>query len=228
VTARICISILPKNSSQAIDLIRKAEEAKANFIEIRLDCLNESASLKEIAESTKIPLIATNKLESENGYFYGSEIERDQTLINAAKNGFKYIDIDFYHKKRVNMITELTALDAKLVVSYHNYEKIVSVSTMEKILDEQISLGAEICKIVLTANQLEDNLPILSFISFASAKAKLVCFCMGEQGKISRLLAPVFGAFFTFASLEPGSQTAKGQMTISEMKTAYNLLGIKP
>jgi 3-dehydroquinate dehydratase len=50
---------------------------------------------------------------------------------------------------------------------------------------------------------------------------------MGENGKISRLLAPLFGAFFTFASLEKGSETASGQISISEMKSAYILLGIK-
>jgi 3-dehydroquinate dehydratase len=48
---------------------------------------------------------------------------------------------------------------------------------------------------------------------------------MGEVGKISRLLSPIFGAFFTFASLEVGSETATGQMSIKEMQTAYNLLG---
>jgi 3-dehydroquinate dehydratase len=50
---------------------------------------------------------------------------------------------------------------------------------------------------------------------------------MGERGKISRLLSPLFGAYFTFASLGQGSQTAAGQMSISEMKTAYTLLGMK-
>jgi 3-dehydroquinate dehydratase len=37
----------------------------------------------------------------------------------------------------------------------------------------------------------------------------------------------MFGAFFTFASLEQGSETAPGQMSIQEMKTAYTLLGEK-
>jgi len=68
-------------------------------------------------------------------------------------------------------------------------------------------------------------LAMLNFVASHSSKAKLVCFCMGEAGKVSRLLSPMFGAFFTFASLDQGSETAKGQMSISEMKTAYNLLG---
>jgi 3-dehydroquinate dehydratase type I len=54
----------------------------------------------------------------------------------------------------------------------------------------------------------------------------LVCFCMGEKGKVSRLLSPMFGAYFTFASLE-GDSTAPGQMSIAEMRNAYALLGVK-
>jgi 3-dehydroquinate dehydratase len=50
---------------------------------------------------------------------------------------------------------------------------------------------------------------------------------MGELGKISRLLSPLFGGFFTFAALEHGSETAVGQMTIQEMKAAYKLLEIR-
>jgi 3-dehydroquinate dehydratase len=49
---------------------------------------------------------------------------------------------------------------------------------------------------------------------------------MGELGKPSRLLSPLFGAFFTIASFERGKETASGQLTIQEMKTAYQALGL--
>jgi 3-dehydroquinate dehydratase type I len=80
---------------------------------------------------------------------------------------------------------------------------------------------------VTTAKRMEDNLTALNFTSAASSKAKLVCFCMGELGKVSRLLSPLFGGFFTFASLERGSETASGQITIQKMKSTYALLGQK-
>jgi 3-dehydroquinate dehydratase len=54
-----------------------------------------------------------------------------------------------------------------------------------------------------------------------------VCFAMGELGKVSRLLSPLFGGYFTFASFDRGSETATGQMTIQEMRDAYELLGLK-
>jgi 3-dehydroquinate dehydratase type I len=227
VTPRICVSILPKNNLEALNLIEKAEKAKADIIEVRLDCLETSRKLSELSASTKVPLIATNKLQSEKGFFAGTESERQQTLLKAAKSGFEYVDIDLSSPKHKETISQLKLLGAKPIVSYHKFDGALNVSAMAAVLDEELESGAFVCKIVTTAKQIEDNLPVLSFVSFASSKAKLVCFCMGEHGRVSRVLSPLFGAFFTFASLEEGSATAAGQMSINEMKTAYTLLGNK-
>jgi len=224
VSARICVSILPKNMSEALTLIGKAENARADFVEVRLDRLEETRNLHDLSKSTDLPLIAANRLISERGYFSGTEIERQQTLQSAAKHGFEFVDVDFLSPKRDETMSMLRELHAKTIVSYHNYDGIISTSAMKRIFDQQIASGASVCKIVLTAKQIEDNLPVLNFVSFASTMAQLVCFCMGEQGKISRVLSPLFGAFFTFASLERGSETAPGQMTIAEMQEQYKLL----
>lgn len=226
-TARICVSILPKNNLEALSLIKKAEKAQADLIEVRLDCFEISRKLSELSASTKIPLIAANKLQSEKGHFAGTELQRQQTLLNAAENGFEYVDVDLSSPKHKETISKLKQMGVKTIISYHKFNGALSVSDMEQVLDEEIASGASICKIVTTALQVEDNLPVLSFVSFASSKARLVCFCMGEHGKISRLLSPQFGAFFTFASLEQGSETAAGQMSIGEMRAAYGLLGAK-
>jgi len=116
-------------------------------------------------------------------------------------------------------------LGAKPIVSHHKFDGALSVCEMEEVLEQEIASGASVYKIVTTANKIEDNLAVLNFVSAMSSRTKLVCFCMGEQGKLSRLLSPMFGAFFTFASLEQGRETAAGQMTIREMKATYNLLG---
>jgi 3-dehydroquinate dehydratase type I len=226
VTAGICVSILPKNVTEALNLIKKAEKVKTDFIEIRLDYLKETEKLAEITKSTTIPLIATNKLKSEKGFFAGTETERQQTLLNAAKSGFEYIDVDFSSSKRNETLSKLRPLGVKAIISYHDFDGILATSDLEKILNEEIASGAEVCKIVLTANQIEENLLVLNFVSSMSNKAKLVCFCMGEKGKTSRLLSPLFGAYFTFASLESGNETATGQLSITEMKMAYQILGV--
>ena len=226
-TPRICVSILPRNNLEALTLIAKAEKAKADLIEVRFDCFETSRNLTELVKSTKIPLIATNKLQSERGFFAGTETQRQEILLNAAKNGFAYVDIDLSSPETQKMIASLRHLGAKSIVSYHKYDGTLTISEMTKILEEEISSGANICKIVTTAKTIEDNLATLDFISAMSSRVKLVCFCMGENGRISRMLSPMFGAFFTFASLEEGNETAKGQMAIEQMRAAYGLLGAK-
>ena len=93
-TPRICVSILPKNMQEALNLVKNAEEAKADLIEVRLDFLEPTADLKDLTQNTKIPLIATRKLASEKGFSSGTEAERQQSLLNAAECGFEYVDVD--------------------------------------------------------------------------------------------------------------------------------------
>src|SRR5205085_9703722 len=56
----------------------------------------------------------------------------------------------------------------------------------------------------------------------------MIALCMGEAGLISRILAKKFGAFLTFASLESGSGTAPGQISIHDMKRVYRWDKIGP
>ena len=224
-TARICVSILPKNNLEALTLIERAEKAKANLVEVRMDYLEAPTNLSELVKSTKIPLIATNKLSSEKGFYAGTENERQQTLLTAAKNGFEYVDVNLSSPKLKETIDKLKPFAAKPIVSYHKFDGSLSASEMEKVLEQEIASGASVCKIVTTAKKIEDNLAVLNFVSTQLSKANLVCFCMGEQGKISRLFSPMFGAFFTFASLDEGRETGAGQMTVQDMRAVYDLLG---
>jgi 3-dehydroquinate dehydratase type I len=219
----ICVSIKPRTNDEALTLIEKAEATKASFIEVRLDIL-ETPKLGDLSASTKIPLIATNKMPNEQGSFVGTQIQCWQTLMDAARNGFQYVDLDLTNLKLKEQTTELKALGVKVIVSFHKFDGAFSIQEMYRVLNEEISSGADVCKIVGTAKQVQDNLAVLNFVSENASKTHLVCFCMGEQGKISRLFSPVFGAFFTFATLEYGSETALGQISINDMRTAYSLL----
>jgi 3-dehydroquinate dehydratase type I len=227
VTLRICVSILPTTAAEALRLIEKAEDTHADIIEVRLDCFKDYSELADVAAHGKTPKIATCKLQSCHGKFSGTETEQQQLLLSAAKSGFEYVDVDLTHPKLNRTVKELKLLGAKPIVSFHDFAEMPSVSELNSIFEREIDSGADVCKIITTAKHIEDNLAILNFTSTVCNKAKLVCFAMGELGKVSRLLSPLFGGYFTFASLERGSETATGQMTVQEMKTAYDLLGLK-
>ncbi len=221
-TARICVSILPRTVPEALQLIEKAEVAHADFIEVRLDrledCLGNHRALEDVAAHGKMPKIATDRA-------FRNETEQRQMLLNAVKSGFEYVDVELSTPQLKDLVKELKTLGAKAIVSFHKFDGSLNTSELNSILERELAIGADVCKIVTTAKRIEDNLTVLNFTSALSNKTKLVCFCMGEPGKISRLLSPLFGGFFTFASLERGRETAAGQMTIEEMKAFYKLLG---
>ena len=206
--------------ADAIGLIEKAEAVQADLIEVRLDHIKDVRDLADLAAHGKKPKIAADKSSR-------SETEQSQMLLTAAKSGFEYVDIDLSALQLEDSVREMKALGTKPVVSFHKFDGSLSLSELKSVFEREISSGAEVCKIVTTANRIEDNLAPLEFTSTVSNKTKLVCFCMGELGKISRLLSPLFGGFFTFAALEQGREPASGQISIQEMKAAYKLLGQK-
>ncbi|MCW4006865.1 MAG: type I 3-dehydroquinate dehydratase [Candidatus Bathyarchaeota archaeon] len=217
---QICVSTLPKTIAQALAAVEAAEENGADFVEIRLDNLQTLDGLPDIVACGKLPKIATDK---------NADLTPEQwqkRLFAAAKAGFDYVDVELSTPEPAETVKQLKTLGAKCIVSSHNNHASFPVNQLNSILEKQLLAGADVCKIVTTATHTNDNLELLQFTSEASKNAKVVCFAMGELGKISRLLSPVFGGYFTFAALEGGSQTAPGQMSLQEMRSAYCLLGL--
>ncbi len=226
-TIRVCVSIPPKTVDEAFELIQKAEAQHADLIEVRLDSLTRYDRIANITSCSMTPLIATIKSLKLHGKYSGTETERQKILVDAAKNGFKYVDVDLGIPNQAELVNSLHTAGAKVIVSFHDFAQTPTMEQLSAILDEEIALGADVCKIITTARTMKDNLTTLNFVSEASKKAKIICFAMGELGKQSRLASPVFGAFFTFACLDEKRKTAKGQLTIEEINSAYAALGLK-
>lgn len=226
-TPRICVSLPPKKVDEALNLIQKAEKNHADYIEIRLDSLKQHRGLADIAHCTNTPLIATNRSTKCQGNFSGSEPERKKILLDAAREGFNYVDLELSTSGLNGMIDNLHEMGVKPVISFHDFDETSPLPQLNEILEREIKSGAYLCKIVTTAKTVEDNLTVLDFVSQASKKGKMICFAMGKLGKPSRLLSPLFGAFFTIASLGKSQKTASGQLTLQQMRTAYNALELK-
>lgn len=181
--------------------------------------------MKNILESTKIPLIATNRSADEGGSFKGDEDTRIKILLDAASSGFKYVDIELSTNDIAKIAKDLHSLGSDVIISHHNFKITPSNNEICKIYEDMLKIDADVCKIITTANDYNDNLRLLNFLSENIEKSKIICFAMGEFGKISRIFSPIFGGFFTMASLEKGQETGPGQIEIGELKELYNKLG---
>lgn len=228
---RICVSLASENPSDFLILIRRAEEAEADLIEIRLDYLDINPAyaaeiLGNLVREASVPMIATNRLYDQGGHRPQDENSRIQILIQAAEAGFEYVDVELTVAEIDSIVEKIRSYGSKPIISFHDFEKTPPLRDMEKIIRSETGVKAEICKLVTAARSVEDNLKCLLLVRKMSRLTKIVCFSMGRKGLISRTLSPVFGGYFTFASLTDYVKTAPGQLSIDELRSLYEKLGV--
>jgi 3-dehydroquinate dehydratase len=47
---------------------------------------------------------------------------------------------------------------------------------------------------------------------------------MGSLGSISRILCPLVGGEFIYASIRPGEESAQGQITVRDLRRIYKMI----
>jgi 3-dehydroquinate dehydratase-1 len=222
----ICVPVMEKSVARAVRTIRLLEHHDPDFVEIRFDLMKSPSSISQIRNVTKRPLIATNRSKAQGGLFSGTEEARLGTLKRAVLDGFDYVDIELSTRKVGNTVRRLKDLGARIIISYHSEKSTPAPDALESILARQKRVGADICKIVGTARSYADNLDCLTFVNKHARKTKLVCFSMGKLGIPSRILSPILGACFTFATFGAGRETAAGQIPIDKLRALYEELGV--
>jgi 3-dehydroquinate dehydratase type I len=221
---RICVVVTANNDAEAIDTIRRTRPLLPDLIEIRLDYMETLGDLELIREVTDIPLIATNRRSNQEGNSAGSEVGRITGLLRACESGFDYVDIEIDTEGVEELAEKIKSLGAGVIISFHDFEATPEKKLLEEILRDEQSAGADICKIVGTSNIPRDNLTYFNLLR-DNANVEVVSFGMGNVGILSRVLSPLVGGAFTYASAETGSESAPGQLTISELREIYRIMG---
>lgn len=225
-TVKICASVIAPRLKIIKQTMEKAEKNGADLIEVRMDRIQEKFILKKVRQLTELPLIATNRSSREGGLFEGSETMRIQQLFDAANLDFDYIDVELSTDNPEVIIRKLGEIGTQTIISSHNLNTTPDLQQLHRLFQLELNTHADICKIVTVANTFKDNLRCLQFLEEAAKKARLAAFCMGKIGIVSRLLSPLFGGAFTYASVNRGKEAAPGQLTITEMRMFYEVLGV--
>ncbi|MFH1285442.1 MAG: shikimate dehydrogenase [Candidatus Micrarchaeota archaeon] len=221
----IAIPIISRTSEEALKEIALASQL-ADILELRLDRIN-SPHVSALIHACKKPSIATNRRADEGGKYKGSERARLSVLKDAVSAGADYVDLEMSSSaEAIHMLQALLKENkskTKLILSYHNFEK-TDASEIENAYECMKRLACDIIKIVTYAQKLEDNLAIFNLLKRAKLEnQKIIAFCMGEKGEISRVLAPAFGSFLTFGSLERGKESAPGQIPAELLRNVYRV-----
>ncbi len=212
---RICAVII-SNDPKAV----KEVEPFVDLFEVRIDLISDG--WQELAKQLNKPWIACNRSADEGGQWQGNEARRVEQLLQAIELGADIVDIEL-RTKNLEKIIQLIKKRRKCLLSFHDLEKTPPLEQMKGILSQQLKAGADICKIITTAQRFEDNLTVLRLIS-ESPGVKLVSFAMGALGSMSRVLCPLVGGEFTYASIEQGKESARGQVTVKDLTEIYEMV----
>jgi 3-dehydroquinate dehydratase type I len=212
---RICASIVNDDLAAV-----KRVEPLVDLFEVRIDLIGEG--WRELAGQLRKPWIACNRSPDEGGGWRGSEAERREELLRALELGAEIIDLELMTGNLEKMVA-LIKQRAQCLLSFHDLESTPPLSRMREMVQKQLEAGADICKVVTTARKFEDNLKVLELIS-EFPQNRVVSFAMGPLGFASRVLSPLVGGDFVYASVEAGREAASGQITVRDLKQIYAMV----
>ncbi len=212
---RICAVITGNNP----ETIRNVEPL-VDLFEVRIDLIGDG--WKEVARALRKPWIACNRRTDEGGKWQGTESERIDRLLQAVSFGADMVDIEVQTKGMSEILPRIKGR-AECLLSYHDLTGTPSFDDMKRILEREIQAGADVCKVVTTARASVDNLNVMRLIRDFQGR-RVVSFAMGPLGILSRVLCPVMGGDFTYASIEKGGESAPGQITVTELRSMYEMM----
>lgn len=207
----ICVPIFEKNYESVIQSAENSIEAGADIIEFRIDAMNHPNpdDVVNIIKDINHPLIATNRRIDEGGFFRGSESERMEILLEASKHA-DIIDIEL--ETDPYQMSKIIKASKSTIISFHDFEKTPNIDVLLEVVSRERKLG-DIAKFAVMPNNISDTVVVLNVLSQVE---NTIGISMGDLGRYTRIVAPLFGSPITFASLD--SKSAPGQLDIQSTK----------
>jgi 3-dehydroquinate dehydratase I len=211
----ICVSLGGLSVTECLALLEEIE-----FAEIRLDTMDVTREDVKRIFSVPRSLIATCR----PGNLHDQA--RKDLLIAAIDHGAQYVDIEVESDSgfRHEIMAKARSGACRTIVSFHDFDKTPGEEELERIVRLCFSEGADIAKIACKVNSMGDNVRLLGLLNGNQGAERIVPVGMGSRGKITRIIAPLLGSPFTFASPDKGKETAEGQMDRHTMERVIRLL----
>lgn len=214
----LCLSVMPPDWDAVACLFARFPEG-VDAVEIRLDRIGATVPFGLLADRPARVIVACRS-HREGGVFRGSEEERLTALAGSVANGADLADLEL---EAVAAGRRSGLRGDHLIVSHHDREG--TPEDLEGVLRRALSCAPRIVKIATHARALSDNFRPLDLLARWARGGRLpggtdlAAFCLGEKGKLSRLLAHRHGSAIDYVSLD-GEPTGPGQYTLAEWRDA--------
>lgn len=175
-----------------------------------------------------IPILFTRRSSREGGESIALSEAQVVFLYRAvcATGNVDLVDFEMDNDaKDVHEVREIArACAVKLILSFHDFQRTPSAEALTQRFAQAASLGADIAKVAVMPQGMDDVLTLLAATLQASKALEipLVSMSMGRFGAVTRMCGWAFGSAMTFAVGEASS--APGQIAIEDVETALALL----
>lgn len=144
---------------------------------------------------------------------------RGDVLEAAVLAGADYVDLELDAQAGLfSRIMDVARMKGcRVVVSHHDFSDTPSVGELRSIYDRAVAMGADIVKIVTTAETLPQASRILALYRLCRGNVPLVAFTMGAKTRFTRELCLRMGSPFTYVSIDRENAVAPGQYSLREM-----------
>ena len=241
----LCVSITvasPEDVRPALDAASVARDQGARLVEWRVDGLAEEPDALErigtLLRESPLPGILTCRTSREGGRWDGTDVDRVSLIeaLGVSEHPPRYIDFELAdYLRSANLRQKLMLvvdhdqqarnLETGLILSSHDFEGRPNDLT-QRVAAMAEQPPAAVSKIVWQARSLRDNLEAFELLHHRSKPT--IALCMGPFGEMSRILAPKFGGFLSFASPEDAEPTAPGQLGVQELRSVFRFDSIGP
>jgi 3-dehydroquinate dehydratase-1 len=213
-------SIVASIGKTPVDSAIKAKQLGADILEIRIDLLDVDAhkTLPEL-KNLGLPVIITNRMMQEGGAWEGNEAGRIQKLLSLLPLA-DAVDIELCAEDRNAVVEKAKSMGKTVIISAHDFQRTPCYEVMLGVIREAFEAGADIAKLAVMPHSFEDVLRLLE-VSLRS-KGAVCTIAMGETGRHSRVIAPVYGSVMTYGYVD--TPTAPGQLRVDELKCMLKIL----
>ncbi|MDT5156353.1 MAG: 3-dehydroquinate dehydratase / shikimate dehydrogenase [Acidobacteriota bacterium] len=233
--ARVCVPVCVRRAGELRQSIERAAEV-AGIIELRLDCLEADqldaarAQLSTLLGATRLPFIITYRPQEQGGRLPLSMEERAAFWRGAPlwlrdvlgrERAFADLELDLLESPHAASLGELFAR-FQIICSHHDFQR--TPSDLERIFERMARTHADILKIAVHADSITDCVEVMRLLERGRRESReIIAVSMGEAGLLTRVLAPAFGAFLTYGSLEHTQATAPGQVAARDLHGLYRV-----
>lgn len=239
----LCVPIMAEDAAAALADAQHAKNLGADLVEFRVDHLfsgegdeQGASACEQLVRESPLPCILTCRPTFEGGDYDGDDAARIALYerLGTLDRPPRYIDVEHaVYTRSANLRQKVhLAIDhpgrrrehaSSLILSTHDF-KARPANLFSLIHSMRECEAASVLKYAWTARSLRDNIEALDLLR--ERDRPTIALAMGEAGLMSRVLAPKFGGFLTFASLRDESATAPGQPTITDLLNLYRLRAI--